>query len=441
MDKEILKYQFFIPKRLKDAMPAPSTSDYAPSPPSMTTALARQLTKRVYQFFRSYIGIGVTYLLSHIIVAARSFDDHWAWISQFLALIDGESRFNPSASNRTIVKYEGRDVKSHAYGLLQHTEGNWVANINRFNKAFPNGNQLLSGVFGAASQLKSALLSPPNSLSLVLADISQIKPLLGQTMLVKNMIDRDFMFTENGWVPSDSSTGRKIASSRVWTQFLDKASPFIKDKLEGRMALICLISANGSGFYNASKLYHGDTYGRYVAAFKEIYASAPLRQAAKNIINSGMSMGDPSKGYVISSYFGPRLTPYKGFHNGIDIPKPEGTPIYSPINGTVLNTSGSASTPGGYTIRLIKDTNEYIGFAHLKERSPLSAGDAVRIGDFLGYVGSTGAVSTGPHLHLSFKMRKSGPFLDPLKYIDHLIPAIWAPEFTDQIGRRDIDVV
>jgi murein DD-endopeptidase MepM/ murein hydrolase activator NlpD len=45
------------------------------------------------------------------------------------------------------------------------------------------------------------------------------------------------------------------------------------------------------------------------------------------------------------------------------------------------------------------DHGEYQSVAmHLRARSPLAVGTKVRVGQIIGYVGSTGA-SSGPHLH------------------------------------------
>ena len=52
-------------------------------------------------------------------------------------------------------------------------------------------------------------------------------------------------------------------------------------------------------------------------------------------------------------------------------------------------------------------------FAHLSDMV-VSAGDKVKKGDLIGYVGSTGR-STGPHLH--YEVRVDGVAVDPSPYM------------------------
>ena len=54
-------------------------------------------------------------------------------------------------------------------------------------------------------------------------------------------------------------------------------------------------------------------------------------------------------------------------------------------------------------------------YAHMQmNSSPLKVGDTVKVGDFLGLVGSTGT-STGNHLH--FEIKLNGTNVDPFAYL------------------------
>ncbi|MDO9492668.1 phage tail tape measure protein [Acetobacterium sp.] len=113
-------------------------------------------------------------------------------------------------------------------------------------------------------------------------------------------------------------------------------------------------------------------------------------------------------------------------HMGIDIGAAEGTPIYAVESGTA-----SLSTDSGYGNLVIIDNGaglqEYYG--HMSGFN-ISDGQAVKKGDVIGYVGSTGN-STGPHLH--FGVLQNGEWIDPLsmygfsvgsRYIPYDMPAM-----------------
>lgn len=108
-------------------------------------------------------------------------------------------------------------------------------------------------------------------------------------------------------------------------------------------------------------------------------------------------------------------------HGGIDIAAPEGTPIKSPIAGTVIDNNYG----GGYGNYIqIKDKNNMDHlFPHMSSPSPLANGTQVSIGDTVGYVGSTGN-STGPHVHYEIDddavnpgATTTGAHINPGKYM------------------------
>lgn len=114
----------------------------------------------------------------------------------------------------------------------------------------------------------------------------------------------------------------------------------------------------------------------------------------------------------ISSGFGMRQHPLTGgwrFHAGIDLAAAYGTPVKAPADGTVR----SAGWAGGYgqLVVLRHAGGVETRYGHLS-RLTVAAGESVRKGDLVGYVGSTGA-STGPHLH--FETRQNGRPIDPAR--------------------------
>ena len=98
-------------------------------------------------------------------------------------------------------------------------------------------------------------------------------------------------------------------------------------------------------------------------------------------------------------------------HTGVDYAAPKGTPIMSIGDGVV--TSMKYEGAGGNTVRIKHNSVYSTAYLHLSKYGPgLKAGQRVRQGQVIGYVGSTGR-STGPHL--DFRVWKNGTPINPLK--------------------------
>ena len=87
-------------------------------------------------------------------------------------------------------------------------------------------------------------------------------------------------------------------------------------------------------------------------------------------------------------------------HNATDIFAPRGTLVLSADDGVIRRLSTNAL--GGITIYATDPADRFVYYyAHLDRYAPgLTAGQRIRRGDVLGYVGTTGnAPPTVPHLH------------------------------------------
>jgi len=110
----------------------------------------------------------------------------------------------------------------------------------------------------------------------------------------------------------------------------------------------------------------------------------------------------------ITSPFGPR---WGGFHPGIDIGVPEGTPIHAAAAGTVIWCGWES----GYGNLVVIDHHNGLATAYgHQSRIAVSCNQDVAQGDVIGYSGCTG-FCTGPHLH--FEVRVDGTPVDPLGYL------------------------
>ncbi|MGE7777895.1 M23 family metallopeptidase [Chitinophaga caseinilytica] len=116
----------------------------------------------------------------------------------------------------------------------------------------------------------------------------------------------------------------------------------------------------------------------------------------------------------IASGFGYRIDPiYKTvkFHSGLDFTAPSGTPIYATGDGTIEESSLSDVGYGNHVV-----VNHGYGYKSLyghMVRIKAKRGQAVKRGDILGWVGSTGK-STGPHCH--YEVMKNGVKVDPVYF-------------------------
>jgi len=95
-----------------------------------------------------------------------------------------------------------------------------------------------------------------------------------------------------------------------------------------------------------------------------------------------------------------------GWHHGNDIFAPIGTPLLAVADGTLFSVG--VNSLGGNRLWLRDRSGNEFYYAHLSAYSPLAEeGAAVRAGDVVGFVGTTGdAVGTPPHLH--FEIHPAG---------------------------------
>ena len=154
-------------------------------------------------------------------------------------------------------------------------------------------------------------------------------------------------------------------------------------------------------------------------ALAQLVASAMVRDGA------AAAWSLPLRG-VLTQPFGPtafELEPsatYKGvsyahFHGGIDLAAPLGTPVSAASDGVVAFVG---HLPDGALIVLIAHPGGYVSeYAHLDDTfalPPVKAGQAVKTGQVIGFIGLTG-ITTGAHLH--FAVMKDGTPVDPLSVL------------------------
>jgi len=119
----------------------------------------------------------------------------------------------------------------------------------------------------------------------------------------------------------------------------------------------------------------------------------------------------------LSSPFGYRIHPIHGtygFHSGVDLAAPAGTPIKATRGGTVTKTAYDSAS--GYYVTINHGDGFSSSYLHMTHWDPsIYVGKKVSQGEVIGYVGSTGW-STGNHLHFSIYF--NGVAQNPAAYMN-----------------------
>ena len=116
----------------------------------------------------------------------------------------------------------------------------------------------------------------------------------------------------------------------------------------------------------------------------------------------------------IASGFGMRIDPVYGtpkMHKGLDFTAPQGTPIYATGDGTVELAGQTGDGFGNHVV-----INHGYGYETLyghMYKVKVRAGQKVKRGEVIGWVGSTGK-STGPHCH--YEVHINGQEVDPVYF-------------------------
>ena len=119
----------------------------------------------------------------------------------------------------------------------------------------------------------------------------------------------------------------------------------------------------------------------------------------------------PVRGYVTSEY-GEGAGAAGSAHTGLDIAASNGTIVRAAADGQVV----FAGTDESYGNLLEIDHGDGLvtRYGH-SSRLAVRQGQIVEKGDIIAYVGSSGRVTTGPHLH--FEVQKDGRTVDPRRYL------------------------
>jgi hypothetical protein len=113
-------------------------------------------------------------------------------------------------------------------------------------------------------------------------------------------------------------------------------------------------------------------------------------------------------------WLAPRYSPRFHLHKGTDVFAARGTPVRAPTDGTVRFTQDAVGGKSAY-VRMADGTFFYMTHLDGFNRA-VRSGSAVRQGDVIGYVGSSGNAGV-PHLHIQVHPRGGNP-VNPRPYLD-----------------------
>ena len=139
----------------------------------------------------------------------------------------------------------------------------------------------------------------------------------------------------------------------------------------------------------------------------------------------------PAPGSKVTSSFGRRKDPFTGQdvgHQGIDYAKSGNVPILAAADGIVKQYTSDNTTYGKvlYITHTINGKQMDTTYAHLKSKT-VKAGDKVKQGQIIGYMGSTGR-STGQHLHFEVHdgpwKSGQGNAVNPENYVNKYIAPV-----------------
>ncbi len=148
-------------------------------------------------------------------------------------------------------------------------------------------------------------------------------------------------------------------------------------------------------------------------------AAAAAKRAEEARLQAEGQFYWPTAGGV-SSPWGMRFHPilhYTRLHGGVDIGGAIGAPIYAVLDGTVSKAASGHNSGSGNNVRISHGTirGNQLESSYLHMNSfVVSAGQQVKRGQLIGYVGNTG-LSTAPHLH--FSVYVNGVNSDPMAYL------------------------
>jgi len=189
----------------------------------------------------------------------------------------------------------------------------------------------------------------------------------------------------------------------------------------GQRLVIPGSDAPATSVHKAGPTHPGGSAPTRTVAATNSQAPATLALAVPDFDGDALPLGWPAEGPVVSA-FGHRRS---GWHGGIDIKAPLGTPVQAAAAGVVV-TSG-VETRYGLVVKIEHKAGFMTVYAH-NDVNLVEVGDRVDAGDLIALVGNTGRATT---YHVHFEVRRDGLAYNPL-YLLPMPPRIAQIDETTQ---------
>ena len=338
----------------------------------------------------------------------------------------------------TAVCSDGTALQSYLSSLLEPYENpedpNVTVGFNKevtlengiyFNESFQQENDVESMLSGVQQQEKIYTVQTGDTLW----SIAQKNDLTFRELCELNTNFKGAALTETSNIQAgdelivtkqEATLEVRITKIETWQEEIPYASETTKSK-EYNVGTKKTTQAGENGIRSVTAQRVYDTNGTQLS--QQILSTEVIKEPVTEKIVVGTKKVTTSTSYITGS--GQFIWPvpgyrncsrwYGGSHKGVDICAAAGTPIYASAGGTVTKAGynkAGAGTGYGYSIIINHGSGYTTVYAHCLSLV-VHAGQTVKQGQLIGYVGSTGR-SSGNHCH--FEIRRSGSYLAPQNF-------------------------
>ena len=232
-----------------------------------------------------------------------------------------------------------------------------------------------------------------------------------QDKLAKNLLDYEVkQLTSRGVQPSEAAIYMVhfLGNGGAAKMVLDESN---NDKRMGDL-FPRLNNSNNDTIAKMTVAQYKDSLDKKGFSFGPMKESQGTTAMAQGSVPTPTETGKTPSGVRISSEYGPRNMG-SGFHSGVDIASPVGTPVFASNSGVVVaarwENPNNPKQGYGQFVQIKHEDGTQTVYAHLSQIG-VRQGDKVEKGIQIAKTGNTGS-STGPHLH--YELIKNGVKVNP----------------------------